>query len=156
MKLNTETLLIIAAIYLFTRQSSAGAGGGSIWNPTTGTGGNTWQGFSPTNLPPEPKDKKSEDWVKWVQLVVFILGGLFPQVFQKGGIFGNHDPKAVTAAAFANMNYYRNPSANFPINLNNWQSFMGQSSPYFRPGGFQPGYQYGGGIGLPIGIPVFP
>lgn len=156
MKLNAETLLIIAAIYFFTRSSGSGSGSGSgsIWNPTTGTGGNIWGGFSPTNLPPEPKDKKSNDWIQWVQLVVYILGGMFPEMFKKGGVFGSHDPKAVTAAAFANMNYYRNPNASFPFNLGNYASFYGQNTPYFRSTG--PTYTSGygtGAIGLPIGLP---
>lgn len=157
MKITMETILIAAAVY-FLAIKGGSQGGSSIWNPQTGTGGNTWQGFSPTNLPPEPKDKKSQDWVKWVQVVMFILGGLFPKMFEKGGIFGSHDPKAVTAAAFANMNYYLNPNANFGINLN-YQSYFGKTSPFFSSsggfgsGGFGGGYGSGYGYGLPVGLP---
>lgn len=97
MKVDNTTLMLAAVVaFMLFRRPSIPPG------TTTGV------------FPPEPANDKSGEWVKWVQIVIAIAGGLIPALFGEGGPFHKKPTKTISAAAFWNTNLNATPNAGLP------------------------------------------
>ena len=83
-------------------------------------------------LPEQPKNTKSAEWVKWVQKVIYLSGGFRQSMLLTGGVFRDHSPPAIIAAAFGNYNYYDTPWKFVPgVDIRNPGRYQGLYSPFY-------------------------